>query len=194
MLRVREIMSTNVVTLDPQMSIRDAMEVLASRHYSGAPVVAGRKVVGVISAAALLSFASQLPGSPSQRDSSDDDSQVIDSTSDELEEGDASMSFFLDFWQDVGADVTARYAATEGPEWNVLEEHTVSEAMTEGPICSVSPSETVEGAAERMQSESIHRLLVMENGALVGIVTVSDVAKAASESKLSRRVYVFPPP
>ena len=42
MLRVRDIMSTDVVTVGPQTTIREAMELLTQRHMSGAPVVSGR--------------------------------------------------------------------------------------------------------------------------------------------------------
>jgi CBS domain-containing protein len=44
------------------------METFASRRISGAPVVAGAVVVGVISATDLLQFATSLPGVPTQRD------------------------------------------------------------------------------------------------------------------------------
>lgn len=64
MLRLRDIMTTDVVAVPPELSIRDAMVLLSERHMSGAPVVSGRKVVGVVSLTDLAEFvevASQEP-------------------------------------------------------------------------------------------------------------------------------------
>lgn len=49
MVRVRDIMSDDVFTLDAEMSIEQAARALSERGISGAPVVAGAKVVGVLS-------------------------------------------------------------------------------------------------------------------------------------------------
>ena len=67
MLRLRDIMTTDVLTVSPELTIRDAMALLSTRHVSGAPVVASGKVVGVLSGTDLLEFAAALPGVPSQR-------------------------------------------------------------------------------------------------------------------------------
>lgn len=56
MLRLRDIMTTDVVAVPPELTIRDAMLVLSKHHVSGAPVVSGRKVVGVISLTDLAEF------------------------------------------------------------------------------------------------------------------------------------------
>ena len=40
MLRLRDIMTTDLLTLAPEVTIRDAMESLAAKHVTGAPVVA----------------------------------------------------------------------------------------------------------------------------------------------------------
>jgi CBS domain-containing membrane protein len=64
MLRIHDIMSTDVVTLSPEASLRDAMDVLTTHHITGAPVVTGRKVVGVVSLTDLAEFAASSPGVP----------------------------------------------------------------------------------------------------------------------------------
>ena len=56
MLTVREIMSTDVVTLAPEATIREAMEALSANHLGGAPVVVGDRVVGVISMSDIVGF------------------------------------------------------------------------------------------------------------------------------------------
>ena len=60
MLKLRDIMTRDVVSATPDMTIRDAMQLLSERHLSGAPVVDGGKVVGVFSASDLLGFLADL--------------------------------------------------------------------------------------------------------------------------------------
>lgn len=60
MLKLKDIMTRDVVSAAPDMTIRDAMELLSERHVSGAPVVDGGKVVGVFSASDLLAFFADL--------------------------------------------------------------------------------------------------------------------------------------
>ena len=71
MLRLRDIMSTNVVTVSPEMSIREAMELFGKQHVSGAPVVSGGKLAGVVTGGDLMTFASALPGVPTERELAD---------------------------------------------------------------------------------------------------------------------------
>ena len=53
-------MTQDVVSATPDMTIRDAMQLLSERHLSGAPVIDGGKVVGVFSASDLLGFLADL--------------------------------------------------------------------------------------------------------------------------------------
>src|SRR4051812_8541983 len=73
MLRLRDIMTTDVITLDPDVSIRQAMSLFTSIRISGAPVVAGNDVIGVISASDLVQFAATLPGRSTERDTAPDE-------------------------------------------------------------------------------------------------------------------------
>ncbi len=60
MLKLKDIMTTDVATATPDMTLRDAMSLLSDRHISGAPVIDGGKVVGVFSATDLLAYISEL--------------------------------------------------------------------------------------------------------------------------------------
>ena len=60
MLRLRDIMTPRVFTATPDMSLRDAMELLSKHHVSGAPVIDGGKVVGIFSATDLLAYVADL--------------------------------------------------------------------------------------------------------------------------------------
>lgn len=200
MLRLRDIMTTDLVTLDPNLTIREAMDTFASRRISGAPVVAGGGVIGVISATDLLQFAASLPGVPTQRDLgpdllddvSGDDIQMPNALREHRDE--PAAVFFTDLWDDAGATVVERMAVPMTAEWNSLEEHTVSEAMTRAPIHSLTPETSVTMAADYMRRAKIHRVLVMTGRKLVGLVTTSDVSNAVADGKLTVHTYVFEPP
>jgi CBS domain-containing protein len=184
-------MTTDVVTLDPGTSIREAMELLGRHHVSGAPVVAGETLVGVVSATDLMTFASSLSGVPTMRDTadaSDFEEATLVTIDDELDAGNA---FFTDLWDDAGADVVEREAAINSPEWNALEEHDVSEAMTRVPLRTLPPDADARRAATMMSSERIHRVLVTDGDRLVGIVSSLDVVGAVADHRLVDRTYVF---
>src|SRR5688572_7270061 len=196
MLRLRDLMTTDLVMLDPNLSIREAMDVLASKRISGAPVVAGGTVIGVVSAMDLLQFAASLPGVPTERELMTD---PLDDPSEEQSEtdvlrdrsNDPSGLYFTELWDDAGATVVERMAGPTTAEWNSLEEHTVSEAMTHAPVHALTPDTLVPTAAEYMRRVRIHRVLVMTGRTLLGVVTTSDITRAVAEGKLTSHTYVF---
>jgi CBS domain-containing protein len=198
MLRLRDIMTTEVITLDPNVSIREAMDIFTSRRISGAPVVAGGEVIGVVSATDLLQFAAALPGVPTERDAAP--AWLGDITGDEDDqatlpeagvEDDPSALYFTELWDDAGATVSERIVSQTGAEWNSLEEHTVSEAMTRAPVCALTPDTLVTVAADYMRRAGIHRVLVMKGKELLGLVSSTDISGAVADGKLTSQTYVF---
>lgn len=184
MLRVREIMSTDVVTVSPELNLRDAVELLAQRHLGGVPVVTDDKVRGVLSATDLLEFTAEVPPVPAERPEVPDLEEW--ETPEEWQEGgEPPGAFYHELWADVGADVLERFRESGSPEWDVLEEHTVAEAMTRAPLCAVGPDVPVSYAAARMLEAGIHRLLVMDGPKLLGIVTMSDIVQAVADGRLT---------
>jgi CBS domain-containing protein len=194
MLKLRNIMTTDVVCVTPGTPLRDAMEVLARQHVSGAPVVAGEQVVGVVSTSDLIGFAASQPGVPTEQGDAGDtewrDWSELPLPGASDAENEPSGEFFTDLWDDAGAEVTGRMESVEGPEWNALDEHEVREVMTR-KLWALKPDDAVEQAAELMNRAGIHRVLVVDDGALVGIVTVTDIARAVAERKVQSRTYVF---
>jgi CBS domain-containing protein len=65
-----------------------------------------------------------------------------------------------------------------------VKEAQVREHMSPSPT-TVSPNDNVNQAAEIMAREQIRRLPVVENGKLVGIVSIGDVAVDARKDKLT---------
>ena len=149
MLRLRDIMTRDVISAAPDMTIRDAMEILSERHLGGAPVLDGGKVVGIFSASDLLALLVD----------------VSDTT--------PSLSF------------RGRRKHT-----TPLEEITVDEVMTRKVHC-LPPDSLIEEAAAIMVEKQIHRILVMDRGSLLGIVSTSDLAKTVAQHRTGHRTYVF---
>jgi CBS domain-containing protein len=179
-LRVSDVMTKDVLTFTPETSIRDAMEGLSSNHLSGAPVISGAKVVGVISITDILSFIASEP-EPEEREEEEEtaadswDEPVVDD-----EDGDFESALNADVWDEALTPenpLTAR---------NVLEQHTVEEAMTR-EVFSLSSSASVREAAALMGKHGIHRVVVVDRGALAGIISALDIARAVSEKGLRGR-------
>ncbi len=188
MLRLSDIMTRDVITVSPDLSLRDAMELFAHRHISGAPVVVGDRIVGVVSLSDLAELASGSPGVPMQRPDFVDIGE-LESPAD-FAEDEPPATFFAEMWEDAGADLTERFKRTEGPEWNALEALTVGEAMNR-KVAALAPSTPVHSAAAVMQRAGIHRVLVMEDHRLLGVVSTKDISDAVAHHGLSRNVYVF---
>jgi signal-transduction protein with cAMP-binding, CBS, and nucleotidyltransferase domain len=154
---------------------------LATEEISGAPVVRGSRVLGVFSVTDILRFLSDTEAVPTERPEQAEWGEFEDP--EVWEEGKAPASPFFDFWTDVGADVWERFSETEGPEWDVLQEHTVSEVMTR-VLCTLTPETEVHEATEYMIRAGVHRLLVTHDLALVGIITATDVLRAVAERRI----------
>jgi CBS domain-containing protein len=193
MLRLRDIMTTDLVTVTPETTIREAMEQLAMHHLSGAPVISGGSLVGVVTTTDLMSFAAALPGVPVERDERDEWGEGAEPTVDEQarSEADPSGAYFTALWDDAGADVVTRFDSVAGPEWNSLEEHDVSEVMTTMPLHTLGPDASADAAAEVMRAHGVHRVLVTDGTTLLGIVSALDIARAAAKRQFSSKTYVF---
>jgi CBS domain-containing protein len=173
---VREIMTRNVVTLNQDDTLRDAIGVLDAEEISGAPIVERGQVVGVLSTTDILTFEAATPGVPTQ-----DDTRVqepaVGADEPQKDETHPVSAFFTDIWDNAGADVLERVRTTTSPEWDVLGEHVVSEAMS-SVVRAVQAHASLADAAAYMLDERIHRALVLDGDRLVGIVAASDFLRA----------------
>jgi len=177
MVTIRRIMTSSVKTVTPETSLKELAELLSEQEVSGVPVVAAGRVVGVVSATDLLEFDSEERDVPTFRAAGGTGAEPFESEDDWAEkEGDPPAAYFADMWVDAGADVVTRIS-TERPEWNALDDHVVSEVMTR-QLLAVAPDADVREAARRMIIGGVHRLLVMEDGQLAGVVTTSDLVEA----------------
>ncbi|HEY2377234.1 MAG TPA: CBS domain-containing protein [Gemmatimonadaceae bacterium] len=185
-------MTTNIVVTTPEMTLREVAELFATHHISGAPVVSGAKVVGVVSAADILELAATSRGVPNGVDERSEllgwNDPALDG--DATRDGAAPTAYFTDLWSEASDDVTERVNNPLASDVDILDERSVEDIMSR-PLVALAPHDDVCSAADLMRRKSIHRVLVVQNGELVGIVTTLDIVKAVADGKLMTRTYVF---
>lgn len=146
MLKLKDIMSTELATVSPNTSLRDAAALLTTQRVSGVPVLSDRGIVGMLSASDIVAFTSC---------SSDSTAELLALVG-EPADGD-------------------RPGVTP-----MLEEHTVDEAMTR-KLWALDAEADVTSAAQFMARSHVHRVIVIADGKLAGIVTTSDIAHALAD-------------
>jgi CBS domain-containing protein len=183
---VADLMTREVLILAPELAAREAMTLLTARHVSGAPVVAGHRVLGVVTLTDLVQLAAVLPAVPTWRREVPEPGEPPDALDfDELVEGEAPPSeYFTDLWADSFVDVATRLAVPDAPEWSALDDCTVSDAMTRQRLV-LGPDTPLDEAARFLRQHGIHRALVMEGEALRGILSASDLVRAVAEGVLA---------
>jgi CBS domain-containing protein len=190
MLRLRDIMTRKVLTMSPDFTIRDAMEFLAARRVSGAPVVDNGEVVGVVSGTDLMAFAATLPEARSEPSDDEIEVDIDDEDPAKWDSEDDTGTYFREMLSDAGDDVDVHFRDSQRPVTSSLDDHTVAEVMTE-TIQSLPSITEVSVAADFMRNAKIHRVLVMDGGRLCGIVSASDIAGAVADHRIASRTYVF---
>jgi signal-transduction protein with cAMP-binding, CBS, and nucleotidyltransferase domain len=174
-------MTAPVVTVDEQTSLRTAMELLVGRHIGAVPVMRGRTVVGIVSITDLLAFTSSLA-----RIAAPDDDELPpswDGRPGPLSESEPSGAQFTELWKGEDSAVDIRMEAGEPGESSALDELTVSEIMTE-QLCIVRPKDSILAATRLMSEAGVHRLLVIEHGELVGVLSTLDIVRAVAAKRL----------
>ena len=178
---VRDLMSTDVVTVAPELSLRSAAEFFAERHLSGAPVMAGSRVVGVISTNDILAFEASTPDAAAALR---ERAEREPGPSEEWREGnDPPSAFFTDLWMDADGDVLRCVEAAGSPEWDPLAQHTVADAMSRW-VVSVAPETSVVTTARLMTSSRIHRVVVLDGDRLCGVLSTLDLVRAVGQGRV----------
>ena len=130
MVRVADLMQTDVRTIHQDAPVSEAIVLLADGHVSGLPVLNdAQQLVGVISSSDILAAEA---------------------------ESDAGEAL----------DRVASYAR-------------VGDLMTRVPK-TIAPDADIKLAAQEMLYLDVHRLLVVDGGELVGIISQSDIVRAVA--------------
>lgn len=180
-LTIADIATRDVVTIGAADSLREALELLLDHRISGAPVLAGGNVVGVLSASDILAFDSTEHEPPVGPLSGDWDPWL---DSDTFEGDDVAAPFFMTA-NDTAADLVDRASALTEQERDVLDEHGVVEIMTRR-LVALPPDTPVAAAAAHMLDAGVHRVLVMEGERLLGVATSTDFVRAVAERGLQK--------
>ena len=156
MLTVRDIMRTDVVTVRADDTARAFARVLADSEISGAPVVQDDGLlVGVITSTDLLRVVGE-----------------------EHDAGSVRTSYFRDLlpysspdWSNVPEDFQDR-----------LSELRVEDAMTPD-VVTVGPDAAARDVARTLRAHHVHRVFVVEDQRLLGVISAFDVLRLVEEWK-----------
>jgi CBS domain-containing protein len=154
--RVRDLMKTSVRSVRPDMSLVELEGMLLRERIGGAPVVERGAVVGVVSR-----------------------SDIVKHLQVEQSQAEVASTFYLEPFdsEDAGARDRERVAEAVASRRSSA---TVGDVMSRDLI-RIGPDESVERAARLMLDRRVHRLLVMEGDALVGLVSVLDLVQLVAD-------------
>jgi len=145
-------MTADPQTVGPKMSVVDLERAFIERHVSGFPVAEGDRLLGVVSR-----------------------SDVVRSLSVEHTHEEQISDYYRDHpgYRPVldGESDAAAMAARVGKRIDAL---TVADVMVKSAL-TAGPEQGLEDVASLLLSHGIHRLPVIEDGRLVGIVTTLDL-------------------
>jgi len=147
-LHARDIMQTHVITVTPETPLIDVHRLFTDEEITGAPVVDDQeRIVGVISAVDLI--------------------RAVET---EHESVAAEPTYFHD------------QLPYGGPDWGQwpenfqdrLGELRAEDAMT-AAVISVAPGASIPEVARTLRENRVHRVLVVEDRALVGVISAFDL-------------------
>jgi len=153
MKKVGDFMNPKVIHFKPEDSIFEVAKVFSKNDISGAPVVKGKKVIGVISECDLVKFMSSKLRKKS--------STAIPSLS-------LLVLSFIKNHVDLRSELK-RVSKTK-----------IKDFMTK-KVVSISSDKSLLEAASMMEKNDINRLPVVDKGNLVGIIARADLIKALIE-------------
>ncbi len=150
-----DVMTRDVVTLSPEMTVEAAAERLVQRGISGAPVVDDRgRLVGVLSESDILRRLKQIAEETLGK-------RYL-----------TSRVHSLDLLAFLGE---REHAAVEAV-YRQLRASQVRDVMTRH-VQSVKPTDSLENVAAAMIEHDVNRLPVVDAGRVVGIITRADLAR-----------------
>ncbi|TAL60333.1 MAG: CBS domain-containing protein [Legionella sp.] len=147
-MTIREVMQTQIITINKNLTYKEATQILLEHKISGAPVVDDQgKLVGMVSEKDLF--------------------KVL-------------YPYYRSYYEHPEDYVNFEEREHKAHD---IQDHAVETIMTKN-LTTISPSEKVMAAGGLMLARGIHRLPVMENGQLVGLVTRRDIYHSIFKKEL----------
>jgi len=153
-MKVKDVMNPNVVFCKPDDTVREAAKILKENSISGAPILEGDKLVGIISEADLLKL-------------------LILPEKGELWLPSPFEIIEVPIRELIGWEDTKKMLSDAGSI-------RVKEIMTKD-VHTISSEASVEEASEHMIRHRINRLPVTEDNRVVGIVTRGDIIEGLAK-------------
>jgi len=153
-VRARDVMAKDVFGVSPDLVLLELERELAARRITGAPVLEHGRVVGIVSR-------------------TDVDARMF------REQSRSAVTAL--FYQQ--ADLDLPVAPDLDPTARALEslrQLRVRDVMTRD-LLAVAPDDPLPAVARLMRDRRVHRVLVLDSGRLVGIVSSFDVVRAVAE-------------
>lgn len=179
MTQVKDLMETEVATVAPETSVADLVAFLDRKGITGAPVVdTDEALVGVVSVRDVLHLAREMGEVPEAmrwgmaRNVGPQESGFLDPP--------VEGEFFAYYVTPGGGFVDVRSRIQEAPD-KLFDGYTVADIMSTDPVM-IPPDSMVQDLARLLRDHKIHRVLVVDNGQLVGIVTTSDILDHLADS------------
>ena len=158
-LFARDVMQHDVKIIDADASLEELENAFLEAAVSGFPVVEHGRVVGVITRSDVVAQLGGKPGEPPRL-----------------------SSFYADLASFDGPHIPVRFsdlAATAPPDGDELR---VSDLMTTSTI-TVAPDASVRAVASTLVEHRVHRVLVTDQGTLVGIISSLDLCRLLAEER-----------
>lgn len=172
MAKVKDLMKTEVATVSPETSVADLIDLLDRAGITGAPVVdADEALVGIVSIRDVLHLAREMGEVPEAmrwgmaRSAPPQESGFLDPP--------VEGEFFAYYVTPGGGFVDVRSRIQEVPD-KLFDGYKVSDIMSTDPVM-IPPEAGIQELAGLLRERKIHRVLVVDNGQLAGIVTTSDI-------------------
>ncbi|TVR65257.1 MAG: CBS domain-containing protein [Gemmatimonadales bacterium] len=180
MTMVRDLMKTEVATVSPESSVADLVEFLDRKGITGAPVVdADEALVGIVTVRDVLHLAREMGEVPEAmrwgmaRGAPAEETGFLDPP--------VEGEFFAYYVTPGGGFVDVRSRIQEVPD-KLFDGYKVADIMSTNPVM-IPPEATLQDLARILRDRKIHRVLVVDNGQLVGIVTNSDILDHLADSE-----------
>jgi len=148
-VKVKELMTTNVITFKPSDKLRHVAETLRANRISGAPVIdAQRRVIGVISEADIMKLTATVPFP-------------------DIDPLNPFPVFSLSAYM--------KRVKKIPEEIDTLFEGDVQDVMSKKPV-TISPEDSISDAARIMHKNDFNRIPVVDaEGKLVGLIARDDI-------------------